>query len=85
MAATIDQHVVLIEWMAADPSANPFSGTSRELMRIASIDHDHNTGEIAFNPNAEPNEPDYGLLYIAGGDFGSVHTGLRAVTGAMRL
>jgi hypothetical protein len=44
-------------------------------MRIAAINHDHNLGEIAFRPDAAPSDADYGLLYIASGDFGSVVSG----------
>ncbi len=73
--APIVQHSVLTEWQASDPGANTFSGTSRELMRIAAPHHFHNLGEIAFNPTATPADSDYGLLYVAAGDFGSVQTG----------
>jgi glucose/arabinose dehydrogenase len=68
-------HAVLTEFTAADPSASVFSGTRRELMRVAAVHHFHNLGEIAFHPNAQPGDTDYGLLYIGSGDFGSVATG----------
>jgi hypothetical protein len=63
------QHSILTEWNATDPAANNFNGTSRELMRIASTYRFHNLGEVAFNPNAQPGNADYGLLYIGGGDY----------------
>ena len=44
-------------------------------MRVAALHQDHNLGEIAFNPNTGPGGGDYGLLYIAAGDFGSAHSG----------
>ncbi len=69
--ASLFQHTVLTEWSVSDPAANSFSGTSRELMRIGSTHPFHNLGEIAFKPNAELNDDDYGLLYIAGGDYGN--------------
>jgi len=74
-SATYSQHSILTEWTANDPSADVFSGTSRELIRIGAFHHVHNLGEIAFNPTATSADPDYGLLYIGGGDHGSVITG----------
>jgi glucose/arabinose dehydrogenase len=70
--ATIIHHAVVTEWHASNPSANTFSGTHRELMRIASPHTYHNLGVIDFDPNLGPTDPDYGLLYIAAGDFGSI-------------
>lgn len=75
LPTAIAQHSILTEWTASDPASNSFSGTSRELMRIASPHHFHNLGEIAFDPYAEASDDDYGLLYIGAGDFGSVATG----------
>lgn len=72
---TTTQHCVLTEFQAADPGADSFAGTRRELMRIAAPHHFHNLGEIGFDPNLPPGHPDYGLLYIGAGDFGSVQTG----------
>ncbi len=69
-------HSILREWHATDPSANVFSGTSRELMRVAALNVYHNLGIIDFNPNAMPGDSDYGLLYVPGGDYGSVDSGM---------
>jgi glucose/sorbosone dehydrogenase len=69
---TINLHSILTEWRATDPAANSFSGSSRELMRIASPNVYHNLGQIDFNPNAGPGDADYGLLYLGSGDFGCV-------------
>ena len=66
------QHCVLVEWRATNPAADVFAGTRRELMRIAAVTPNHNLGVPEFNPNAAPGDPDYGLLYLASGDFGSV-------------
>ena len=73
--ATIIHHSVVTEWQATDPAANAWSGTHRELMRIAAPHTYHNLGEIGFDPDLGPTDPDYGLLYIAAGDFGSVELG----------
>ncbi|MBD0303795.1 MAG: PQQ-dependent sugar dehydrogenase, partial [Tolypothrix sp. T3-bin4] len=64
-------HDVIREWKATNPSANTFSGTMRELIRIEEPYPDHNTGQLAFNPNAKPGDADYGRLYIAVADGGS--------------
>ncbi len=73
LPAAIDQHSILTEWQADDSTANVFSGTRRELIRVAAISTNHNMGEIAFDPTVAPSHPDYGLLYIGAGDYGSVH------------
>ncbi|TWT97553.1 Quinoprotein glucose dehydrogenase B precursor [Botrimarina colliarenosi] len=65
------QHGVVIEWTANDPTAATFSGTHRELMRIAQPSGNlHNLGDIGFNPLAQPGDADYGMMYLAGGDAG---------------
>jgi hypothetical protein len=74
-AIPIVQHVVLSEFTATTPSSNVFSGTRRELMRIASPHTSHNTQEVAFNPRAGPGDPDYGLLYVANGEYGATAAG----------
>lgn len=72
---SIAQHSILSEWTAADPAANAWSGTSRELLRVASPHHFHNLGQLAFDPRAGPGDAEYGLLYVGAGDFGSVVRG----------
>ncbi|NJO45781.1 MAG: sugar dehydrogenase [Oscillatoriales cyanobacterium RM2_1_1] len=64
-------HEVVREWTATDPTADIFSGTVREVLRVEQPYPDHNMGEIAFNPNVEPGDPDYGLLYMGVADGGS--------------
>ncbi|HVZ55959.1 MAG TPA: PQQ-dependent sugar dehydrogenase [Chitinophagaceae bacterium] len=66
---------VLTEWKATNPQADTFSGTSRELLRIDFVSGIHGMQEIAFNPRAKAGGPDYGLLYVAVGDGGSVENG----------
>ena len=75
LPAPVLHHAVVTEWQVIDPAADVFAGTPRELMRIASPHPTHNLGEIAFDPTVMPTDPDYGLLYIAAGDFGSVQRG----------
>ena len=70
-----DQHSVLTEWTATVPSANVFAGSVRELIRVAAPHRSHNIGEIAFDPTLDSSDPDYGLLYIGAGDYGSVAVG----------
>jgi glucose/arabinose dehydrogenase len=62
---------VLTEWTAKDPSADVFSGTHRELLRLGFTNYMHDFQEIDFNPTAKPGDLDYGLLYIAAGDGGA--------------
>ena len=64
------QENVVWEFTAADPTANVFRGTSREMLRIGQFDSTHNVGTLAFNPTAQPGSPDYGMLYIGFGDGG---------------
>ena len=65
-------HTVLHEWTARDPYANTYDGDNpRELMRFVQPFRNHNAGLIAFNPLAEPNDDEYGLLYVGSADGGS--------------
>lgn len=63
-------HSIVTEWTAADPSANTFSGTRREIMRIGEGRQIHAIQQIDFNPNARQGSRDYGILYVASGDGG---------------
>ncbi|GAA2106627.1 PQQ-dependent sugar dehydrogenase [Actinomadura alba] len=63
-------HGVVTEWTADDPSAGTFQGTRREILRLGFGGQVHGIQEIGFNPNAEPGDQEYGLLYIAAGDGG---------------
>jgi hypothetical protein len=65
-------HDVILEWKTTNPAANTFSGTFREIMRIEQPYVDHNVGQLGFNPNAKPGNTDYGMLYIATADGGSL-------------
>jgi hypothetical protein len=68
---TATHHDVLAEWSLdpADPSRiDPAS--KREILRIAQPTRDHNLGQIGFDSNASPGDPDRGILYVAVGDGG---------------
>ncbi|TDD72610.1 hypothetical protein E1262_01745 [Jiangella aurantiaca] len=61
---------VVTEWIATDPAADTFSGTSREIFRFRFGGQIHAIQQIDFNPHARPGDEDYGLLYLAVGDGG---------------
>jgi hypothetical protein len=63
-------HGIIDEWTAADPAADTFSGTHREVLRIGFGGQIHGIQEINFNPTAKKNDSDYGLLYLLAGDGG---------------
>ena len=64
---------VIREWIVDDPSANVFSGSSREVFRIGQFAENHNIGNLAFNPAAAPGDADYGMLYASLGDGGGAN------------
>jgi hypothetical protein len=68
----VTYHNVITEWRATNPAANSFEGTRRELLRTAHVvlNLTHPIGAVEFNPTAKPGDPDYGLLYTSGSDFG---------------
>ncbi len=63
-------HASITEWTASDPSADTFSGTHREVVRIGFRGQVHAIQQIDFNPTARKGSRDYGNLYIASGDGG---------------
>ena len=65
-------HAVLLEWTARTPGAATYDGgPPRELMRWRDPFQNHNGGMLAFNPAAQPNAADFGLLYMGVADGGS--------------
>ena len=62
---------VVTEWNAGNPAASTFSGTRRELLRVGMTAENaiHPIGDVSFNPTAVVGDADYGMLYIAGGDW----------------
>lgn len=66
-----NNYSVVGEWeVLANGSVD--TNSYRELMRIGQPFNDHNIGQIGFNPNATPGDPDYGNLYVALGDGGNI-------------
>jgi len=63
-------HTVVTEWTVTDPSADTFSGTRREVLRLSMPGQIHAIQQIDFNPSAQPGDEDYGLLYLAIGEGG---------------
>src|SRR5262245_8995363 len=49
-------HNVITEWKASDPKARTFTGTRRELLRVAHVVQfsSHPMGHVEFNPTAKP-------------------------------
>ncbi|MGW2051329.1 PQQ-dependent sugar dehydrogenase [Streptomyces sp. NPDC001858] len=68
--ASTAYHGVVTEWTADDPSADAFSGTRREILRIGFAGQIHGIQQIDFNPTAGRHDRDRGLLYLAVGDGG---------------
>ena len=70
--ADVTHHNVITEWRATNPAANTFTGTRRELLRVAHVvmNLTHPFGNVEFNPTAKPGSRDYGLLYTSGSDLG---------------
>jgi hypothetical protein len=68
----VTHHNVITEWHATNPAAPTFTGTRRELLRVAHIVDTltHPMGNVEFNPAARPGAADYGLLYTSGSDLG---------------
>jgi len=65
-------HTVLLEWTAVNPRGATYDGAApRELARFQQPFPNHNGGHIAFNVNASPGDPDFGLLYVSIADGGS--------------
>ncbi|GAA0486160.1 hypothetical protein Ade02nite_09870 [Paractinoplanes deccanensis] len=63
-------HGVINEWKAADPAADTFAGTRREILRVGFGGQIHGIQEINFNPTARRGSAEYGKLYLAVGDGG---------------
>lgn len=67
------QENVLAEWSAEDPMGDVFAGEFREMLRVGQFAPNHNIGNVAFNPAANVEDADYGMLYVSFGDGGSAH------------
>lgn len=71
-SSSVEESVVY-EFTSNDPTANTFQGSQREILRIGQFAANHNIGNLAFNPNAERDTPDFGALYIGLGDGGGAN------------
>ena len=67
------QESVVREWTATDPAAGVFEGESREVLRVGQFESYHNIGRIAFDPGADENSANFGLLHVAMGDGGGAN------------
>ncbi len=70
--ADVTFHSVITQWHASNPAANAFEGSRRELLRVGHVLESlrHPISHLEFDPTAAPGDPDYGLLYTSGSDFG---------------
>lgn len=74
---------VVSEWETKTPSALPFEGKRRELLRINMVGPSHGVQELTFNPLATSGDEDYGLIYLGVGDGGSVGAGFPFVANSI--
>jgi hypothetical protein len=79
------REAVLIEWSDTNTSNTTFEGTARELLRVRHNTRIHPMGDLIFNPNARPGDPDWRVLYIACGDGGSGESRLEMRNNPQRL
>ena len=76
-----DAHeAVLLEWTDTNRTNATFEGPVRELLRVPAGSRFHPMGDLAFNPTARPNDPDWRVLYVAVGDSaaGEQRTAIRS-------
>jgi len=66
-----EREAVLVEWTDTNTSNSTFEGTARELMRLQYTGAIHPMADLAFNPTAKRNDPDWRVLYLATGDGGN--------------
>lgn len=65
------REAVLIEWTDTNTSNSVFEGSARELLRIEHNTRIHPMGDMVFNPNAQPGDEDWRVMYLAVGDGGA--------------
>ena len=67
-----DHFTVITEWLVDPKNPDRIDPASRrEVLRFGPWRKDHGGGQLGFDPNLKPADPDYGLLYIAVGDGGN--------------
>ena len=64
---------VLLEWTYDHSQGEVDLGSYREVFRVGMPVFDHAIRQIGFDPNAEPGDENYGLLYVGHGD-GSIQS-----------
>jgi hypothetical protein len=74
----VNWQTVVTEWKTPTPTAstwNEATGTRREILRVGTTAdaYFHPYGDLQFNPLAKPGSPDYGLMYLSGGDWGYIN------------
>jgi hypothetical protein len=62
---------VLLEWTDTNITNSTFEGSARELFRMDQVGNIHPMGDLIFNPNAAPGDPDWRVMYISIGDGGA--------------
>ncbi len=70
---TLDSY--LLEWKADNPQSDTFTGSHRTLMSVRFPLHVHMMQQVAFRPEANPGDEDYGLLYVGIGEGGAMKMG----------
>ena len=72
-------HDVITEFTVTDPAVPIIdAGARRELLRVEQPFGNHNFGQLGFNPEAAPDNADYGKLYLSLGDGGGGNDPLNA-------
>jgi len=67
-----DHFAVLTEWSVDKSNPDRIdAATRREILRFGPWRKDHGGGQLGFDPNVAPGDPDYGLLYLSVGDGGN--------------
>jgi mono/diheme cytochrome c family protein len=64
----IDREVVLIEWKDRNTANSTFEGSAREILRVQYPLAAHPLGEMTFNPEARPGDPEWRVVYLGAGD-----------------
>jgi hypothetical protein len=71
----VDHHDVVAEWTTDATGRRVNVRSRRELLRVAMYLVDHNTDTLMFDPNAAPDSPAYGKMFVTVGDGGNVPRG----------
>ena len=67
-----DHYKIICEWTIDSKNPDRIDPASRrEILRLAPWRQDHGGGQLGFDPNLAPGDPDRGLLYISVGDGGN--------------